>query len=420
MEEIFQVFALIVMLMVAICFSYQLVYVFIALVRKPKKFYANKKHRYAVLISARNERAVIGNLIASIQSQTYDKDLIDIVVIADNCTDDTGEIAEKAGAIVYRRYNTKNIGKGYALDYGLKQIEKEVGIDYYDGYFVIDADNILEEDYVENMNNVFDNGYRVVTSYRNSKNIGSNWITFGYGLWFLREAKYINNVRMMLGISCVVSGTGFLVSSEILKKNHGWKHHLLTEDIEFSVDNIIQGEKIGYCADAIFYDEQPETFQASWHQRMRWSRGFYQVFYRYGKNLVKQGIKRLDFSCYDMFITLVPGLGVALVMGLFTVLSLGIGMFDFETVVLKCGESLIKSGIMSYVTMFILGAITLVTEWKQVHCKKSKAIMYLFLFPFFMFTYLPISIVALFYTPEWKPILHTVVVTRKDIHNVHE
>ena len=89
--------------------------------------------------------------------------------------------------------------------------------------------------YISEMNKLFDNGYKVITSYRNSKNFNSNWISAGYALWFLRESKYLNNARMILNTSCAISGTGFLVSDEIIKRNNGWKYHLLTEDLEFSV-----------------------------------------------------------------------------------------------------------------------------------------------------------------------------------------
>lgn len=416
MEQLFQSLSSAVMLIIAVCFSYQAVYVLIGLVKKPKKYIATKKHRFAVVISARNESAVIGNLIASIQSQTYDAELVDTIVVADNCTDDTAQIARDAGAIVYERFNHQQVGKGYALEYLFHRVEDDYGIDAYDGYFVIDADNILEEDYIEKMNNVFDNGYRVVTSYRNSKNFGANWISFGYAIWFLREAKFLNNVRMMLGTSCAVSGTGFLVSSEIIKKNSGWKHFLLTEDIEFTVDNMIHGEKIGYAGEAIFYDEQPETFSASWHQRMRWSRGFYQVFFKYGHRLVVRLVKKRDFSCYDMLITLVPGIGLTIIASVLGILSLYFGMFHFKAAVIVCIKSILSSLISSYVTLFALGAITVLTERKRIHCKGWKVVAYLFTFPIFMFTYIPISVVAMFHTPEWKPIIHSVAVTRKEIH----
>lgn len=416
MEELFQVFTKLVTIIVAVCFSYQVFYVIVGLFIKPKKLVAKEKHRYAVVISARNERMVIGNLIASIQSQSYDSSLVDTIVIADNCTDDTAQVARQAGATVYERFQLEKIGKGYALNYGFKQIEREKGLDYYDGYFIIDADNILEEDYIEQMNHVFDNGYRIVTSYRNSKNFASNWISFSYGLWFLREAKFVNNARMILGVSCAVSGTGFLVSGEIIKKNHGWKHHLLTEDIEFSVDNMIQGEKIGYCGDAVFYDEQPEDMEASWHQRMRWSRGFYQVFYNYGGKLLSRCIRKADFSCYDMFITLVPGIALSLLALILGMISLSFGVFHLKAAIILCLKSLGKTMLNSYGTFFLMGGVTLLSEWRRIHCKWYKAVFYLFLFPVFMYTYIPISFVALFYTPEWKPILHTVSVTRREIH----
>lgn len=416
MEQLFHVLSSAVVLLIAVCFSYQAVYVLIGLVKKPKKFKATQKHRFAVVISARNESAVIGNLIASIQSQSYDAELVDTIVVADNCTDDTAKIARDAGAIVYERFNRQQVGKGYALEFLFHKIEEDYGIESYDGYFIIDADNILEEDYIENMNNVFDNGYRVVTSYRNSKNFGANWISYGYALWFLREAKFVNNVRMMLGVSCAVSGTGFLVSSEIIKKNNGWKHFLLTEDIEFTVDNMLNGEKIGYCADAVFYDEQPETFSASWHQRMRWSRGFYQVFFKYGRQLASRFIKKRDFSCYDMLITLIPGIGLTIITTIFSVLSVYFGMFHLKMALLMGLKSILGSLVSSYVTLFLLGTITLVTEHKRIHCKAWKSILYLFTFPIFMFTYIPISVVAMFHTPEWKPIIHSVAVTRKEIH----
>lgn len=105
------------------------------------------------------------------------------------------------------------------------------------------------------MNKTFGLGFEAITSYRNSKNYGTNWISAGYSLWFLREAKYLNNARLELNTSCAISGTGFLLSRKLVEENGGWKHHLLTEDVEFSVDSVIQGKKIGYCSTAMLYDE---------------------------------------------------------------------------------------------------------------------------------------------------------------------
>ena len=298
-------------------YIYQYYYIIVVLLKNKnvKSKGKNIMNKFAVIVSARNESDVIEEFIHTVDLQDYPSDLIDVYVIADNCSDDTAQKARIAGAHVYERFDNKKVGKGYALDFLFKILRSRKT--KYDGYFIFDADNLLSRNYISEMNKVFNRKYKIVTSYRNSKNYDSNWISAGYSLWFLRESKYLNYARMLLNNSCAVSGTGFLISSEIIDKNNGWKYHLLTEDIEFTIDSIINGEKIGYCNSACFYDEQPTSFRDSWNQRMRWSKGFYQVFFKYGYNLFKSIFKNRDFSCYDMFMTISPMMLISIVMILF-------------------------------------------------------------------------------------------------------
>ena len=86
---------------------------------------AKKKHKYGILIAARNEKAVIGNLIDSINKQDYPKELYTIFVVADNCTDNTAEIARSKGAICYERFHAAHRTKGYALEFLLDRIEED-------------------------------------------------------------------------------------------------------------------------------------------------------------------------------------------------------------------------------------------------------------------------------------------------------
>ena len=396
-------------------YLYQTIYMLVGLFCKPKRFTAKKQHRYGVLISARNESAVIAHLIESIRNQNYPSELVDVFVVADNCTDDTADAARAAGAIVFERFNQEEKGKGYALNYLLGRIKQQYGPEYYEGFFIFDADNVLEKDYITQMNTVFDNGYALVTSYRNSKNYSDNWITSGYGLWFLREARYLNNARMILGSSCLVSGTGFLVHKDIINRNNGWNCFLLTEDIQFSTENIIRGDKIGYCADAMFYDEQPVRFIDSWTQRLRWSKGFYQVFFRYGKELMKKVFTEFKFSCYDMFMTLLPGLLVTAAILMACVSALIVGDGSGKVVMDVLMSLAAYSVVASYISFFVMGLLPTLSEWKRIYCSPQKKIMYLFTFPLFMFTYLPISIVAVFKKINWKPIPHSVVVSANQI-----
>lgn len=397
-------------------YFYQFYYVIVGLTKKSNMLIAHKDHKYAVVIAARNESAVIGQLINSIKKQKYPSSLVDIYVVADNCTDTTAEVAEKAGATVFKRFNTQLVGKGYALDYAFKIIMN--GNEKYEGYFVFDADNLLDENYIAEMNKVFDNGYNIITSYRNTKNYDTNWLSAGYSLWFIREAKYLNNSRMILNTGCAISGTGFVVSDEIIRKNNGWKHHLLTEDIEFSVDNAIQGEKIGYCGTAILYDEQPYLFKQSWDQRLRWAKGFYQVFAKYGKDLVKSIFKKRSFYCYDMFVTITPALFLSLASVIVNMVFLTLGLINIDTmpeIINETTSAIIMAMANSYLVLFALGVVTTITEWKQINAKPINKIKYLFTFPIFIFTYIPISIVALFRKIEWKPITHNIAKSIEEV-----
>ena len=394
-------------LIFTLCYFYQFVYVFVGLFKKSKSFTAEKNHRYAVVISARNEGNVIGNLINSIQKQTYPSDLLDIFVVADNCTDDTAEVARRAGATVYERFNQEWVGKGYALDWLFSLIKEDYSEKQYEAYIVFDADNVVAPTFVEEMNKLFDNGYRVITSYRNSKNYGENWITAGYSLWFLREAKFLNNARMILGTSSAVSGTGFLVSAEVIEQNGGWIHHLLTEDIEFTTDCIVNGETIGYCKNAVLYDEQPTTFYQSYLQRLRWSRGFYQVFKKYGRRLFAKSFRGC-FACFDMLMTLMPAMLLTLLSVIVNIASIPVGIFGDSTEWPMLLETLGQTVLSFFVIFLTLGGITTITEWKQIHCSKVKKIAYILTFPLFMLTYVPISIIALFKQVKWEPIKHSV------------
>ena len=392
------IFNICVFITFTFCYAYQLFYVLVVLTRKAPKQTAKKNHRYAVLIAARNENAVIGDLIHSIRVQNYPQELIDIFVIADNCTDNTAAIAQEAGAIVFPRFNTEQIGKGYALDYGVTCIREHYSENEYEAYFVFDADNVLDVNYFREMNKVFDGGAIASTSYRNSKNFGSNWISAGYGVWFLREAKYLSQARLTLNTSCAVSGTGFFVSAKIIEKMGGWKFHLLTEDIEFSTYSILHGERIAYCPTAMLYDEQPITFRDSWNQRFRWAKGFYQVFGKYGLSLVK-GVftnpKGHRFACYDMLMTIAPGMLLSIISILFNtiiivlaatgVMSTGVAIASSVTSVVFC--------LCNYIVfMFVFGVLTTFVEWDSIRTTTAKKIRYMFTFPFFMLTYIPICL----------------------------
>ena len=209
---------------------------------------------------------------------------------------------------------------------------------------------------------------------------------------------------MALGVSCAVSGTGFLFSDSVLQSCGGWNFYLLTEDIEFTIDNIVKGRKIGYAEKAVLYDEQPVSFLQSWRQRLRWAKGNFQVFKKY-KGRLMEGVFRGSFSCYDMTMNIMPA-------AVLTAVSAAVNLCALFYVFFAGGlwEPFISSGLRAltgmYVTFFAMGAVTTATEWKNIYCPSWKKLFYAFTFPLFMLTYIPICIVALFAKVDWKPIRH--------------
>ncbi len=237
--------------------------------RKFKK--AKQKHKYGIVIAARNEETVIGNLIDSIKKQDYDKDLLTIFVVADNCTDKTAEIARSMGCVCYERFDSEHKTKGYALEYLFDRIEEDYGRMSFEGYFVFDADNLLKKDYISRMNDAFDSGEKIITSYRNIKNIDENWITMSFAVHWLRSIRQYHRARSFLRLATNIQGTGYLFASEVVKD--GWHYTSLTEDRGLTADAVSQGYRISYQDKAEFYDEQTPDYKVAYNQKLRWSKG---------------------------------------------------------------------------------------------------------------------------------------------------
>ena len=308
-------------------FALMLYYLFIALFgfykKKDTKTFEHQK-KFAMLVAAHNEEVVIENLVESLKHLDYPKELYDIFVIADNCTDNTAKIARAAGANVFERFNKEKRGKGFALEWMFDKIFKMDT--HYDGIAVFDADNLVDKNFLKEMNNKMCEGFKVVQGYIDSKNPQDSWITESYAIAFTSANRMLQLAKSNIGLSAQIGGTGFVIDTATLKKL-GWGATCLTEDLEFSCKLILNGEKVGLAHDAIIYDEKPLTLKASWNQ------GFADVATRYGMKLLKKSIKDRSLVAFDCtlyvmqpFVTLATGLA-----GLLTFVQIravdGLGIF---------------------------------------------------------------------------------------------
>ncbi len=385
------------LLLMGLCCAYQLGYTLLSLVKTPRWKPGAGTNRYAVLICARNEAAVLPKLLESLRAQDY-PGVLDLYVAADNCTDDTARLARKGGATVFERHDLVHVGKGYALNFLLHRIWAEGK--HYDGYLLFDADNLARPDFVRRLDGVFGPECPVVAGYRNTKNY-RGWVAAGQGLCFIREVRFLNCPRTLLGFSGNVTGTGFLVSEEILRTAGGWPWHCLCEDLEFSTVQMIAGRRIAYCPQAEYFDEQPATLSQSVRQRLRWCKGFLQVMASRGAGLGRAAL-RGSWSCADLLISRIAPV-------LFNLLALG---FAAVGAALAGGPVLVLAALgrilaCGYLSMLVMAALTTCTEWKRIQAPAVWKLAGIFTFPLYMATYLPIALVACVRRVEWTPVAHT-------------
>ena len=457
--------------------TYRIFYFILGLffTRKFKK--AKKNHNYGIVIAARNEETVIGNLIDSINKQDYPKELLTIFVVADNCTDNTAKIARKKGCIVYERFDEEKKTKGYALEYLFDRIEEDYKRNSFEGFFVFDADNLLKKDYISRMNDAFDSGEKIITSYRNIKNIDENWITMSFAVHWLRSIRQNHRARSFLRLATNIQGTGYLFSNEVVK--NGWHYVSLTEDRGLTADAVAQGYRISYQDAAEFYDEQTPNYKVAYNQKLRWSKGLLINFKESGGKLfrniflgkkyakVKWSKQEREenlfwrimisikdrFIMFDTFMHLLPVNVINLFRWILVVLilkscycySMGIESVEFFSGGTLLAQILrhfftikinISSGPSALWQVFLLGVWArlfyrvgayienIIVPWyilflERKRIKKmpiSKIILYSFVWPIFDIVGRYTTYIALFKKVGWKPVPHNSKITIDDLN----
>lgn len=393
-----------------ILMAFHTVYLIVGFFATRKFKPAKKNHKYAILIAARNEKNVIGNLLDSISKQDYPSDLITVFVVADNCTDNTAEIARAHGAYCYERFDDQHRTKGFALQFLLEKIEEDFGRQSFEGYFIFDADNLLKKDYITRMNEAFDEGEKIITSYRNTKNFDDNWISASYALHWLRSIRASHRARSVFKLATNIQGTGFLFASELVKD--GWKYTSLTEDRAFTADAVVQGYRISYNDAAEFYDEQPTNLRVALRQRIRWAKGHILAFFESGWGLFKnifiaKGFRN-KFMSYDMFFLITPRAIFSwfrrIVVGALYIYFASKGFWAALFTVLWWR---IGWRISNHIPAAAMAVYVLITERKRI--KKMnfwKKVWFCFMWPLFDIIGVVSMYIALFMKVQWKPIPH--------------
>lgn len=403
-------FLLAAQVVLAMIGAYQLILAFFGY-RKPKKVKAHAPQKtFAVLVAAHNEEQVVGALIDNLKQLNYPKEMYDVFVIADNCTDNTANIARDMGVYACERHNDKLRGKGYAIEWMLKELWQYPKS--YDGVVILDADNLVSPDFLQHMNNELCNGSRVIQGYLDTKNPSDSWITSSYAISYWYSNRLWQMPRRNLGMANYLGGTGMCFDSLLLKEM-GWGATSLVEDLEFTMRCVQRGIYPTMSYEAKVYDEKPLGFKASCKQRLRWMQGHFDVARRYFFPLLWQGLKERNWTKIDTALYAV------------NVYTLFLG--SIMTVVLWIdllipGSSNLPSLYVVAPALFTLLTTLIYLQFPiamLLEKAPKKMFMNLLSFVVFLFSWWPVTFYAFFTqnNKQWSHTEHTRVIRLEDVQS---
>ncbi|HEU5145547.1 MAG TPA: glycosyltransferase family 2 protein [Chryseosolibacter sp.] len=242
---------------------------------------ARRLRRVAVLIPAYKEDQVITGVAEQALEQSYPSDFFDVVVIADSLKPITLQRL--------RALPIKVIEVSFEKSTKVKALNRAMQVlgDDYDCALVLDADNVMERDFIRRMNNLFEVGYRAVQARRDPKNENTSMALLD-GL-----SETINNFiyrqgNVALGWSASLNGSGMMFDYAVFKETMGQMDSIGGFDRELELRLLEHGIKVYFARNVIVFDEKVASQQVFEHQRKRWiSSHFY-----YLRKYFKEGWRR--------------------------------------------------------------------------------------------------------------------------------
>lgn len=268
------------------------------------------------------------------------------------------------------------------------------------------------------MNNAMEAGVRMAQGYRESKNPKDSWVSGCQSMFYWTINRFMNESKMGFGLSATLNGTGWMVCRDILERD-GFNTFSLTEDIEYSTQNIMKGETIAFVPEAISYDEHPTEQNVSIKQRKRWSTGTVQVLYHYGPQLWKNWRETKNFKCFDMILYLLsPFMQVlSTIYGIATLSIYAIiSMYQMQM-----SNSFIFALVITIGSVFLSIAYAALVVKMEHHNVAEVAGSAFLSFWYFMMSWAVINLVV-FFKPSttWEPIEHKKGVELADLEKQGE
>lgn len=358
--------------------------------RKKDNIVSDKYSHFTILIPARNEEEVIKDAIQSFKRQKYPKDNYEIVVVINNTTDNTLGVcnAEGVRCILCER-KIKN--KGDALKEAFDRLKKEKT----DAYIIMDADNVVNDEFLGEMNKSLNEGTLVAKSSMDIKAKENTWVSSSYAIYFFIQSILYSIPRNNIGASCAINGTGIMIKKEVIDK-YGFNVRTITEDLEFMTLCALNNIKIKYVEGAICYAEHPSDFKVSMIQRRRWTKGIYEGFIIYFNSIIKNMIKRPNIELLDSL--LIYSTPLILILSLISI------FINFLIVPLPIYLIITSfSLLVSYISISLCALFVCVKSNKRIKDFLTGIIM----FPIFLLSWQYLNIAVLFKKEViWDEIKH--------------
>ena len=358
--------------------------------RKKDNIVSDKYSHFTILIPARNEEEVIKDAIQSFKRQKYPKDNYEIIVVINNTTDNTLGVcnAEGVRSILCER-KIKN--KGDALKEAFDRLKKEKT----DAYIIMDADNVVNDEFLGEMNKSLNEGTLVAKSSMDIKAKENTWVSSSYAIYFFIQSILYSIPRNNIGASCAINGTGIMIKKEVIDK-FGFNVRTITEDLEFMTLCALNNIKIKYVEGAICYAEHPSDFKVSMIQRRRWTKGIYEGFIIYFNSIIKNMIKRPNIELLDsLFIYSTP---LILILSLISIF-INLLIVPLPIYLIITSFSL----LVSYISISLCALFVCVKSKKKIKDFLTGIIM----FPIFLLSWQYLNIAVLFKKEVvWDEIKH--------------
>lgn len=250
--------------------------------------------RFLVAIPAHDEGQLIGDTVRSVLRSRYPAELLDVVVIADNCTDDTADAARAAGATCLERHDPDRRGKPHALHWFFQQYD----LSRVSGVAIIDADTVVHPDFMRVMDRRLQAGEVAIQGFYGVKNPDETWLTRLAVLPAAIKFHLCYPGKRLLGLSCPLAGNGMCFDAEILRR-FGWNAFTLSEDWEYYLILAAQGYCVTPAPEAMIHAQVANSLRLGRAQRIRWTRGRSQALALHWRSLLQRALRHRDLAALD-------------------------------------------------------------------------------------------------------------------------